>query len=169
MASRCCFSAPVSPSRRPPSTASTRYKGRPPPHRGASFLSPPLFAPHCTIVPAATEPPQTTCSGLSPTISTMPRAPRRRVQPPHTPSRRPPPPGAAPTVVPLRPTTPHHRAHSSGELSLPAAPKRVHHPTALPPRTLPATPHPQAPPESGQAATSVIVAERLSYLAEMGH
>jgi hypothetical protein len=40
-------------------------------------------------------------------------------------------PDTTPTVVPLWPTTPRRRARSSGELFLPAAPKRVHHPTAL--------------------------------------
>jgi hypothetical protein len=90
------------------------------PDRGAPFL-PPLPFP----------PPRAARSGLPPTDSTMPRAPRRRVEPPCTASCRPPPPDAAPAAIPLQPTTPRYRVCSSGELFLPAAPKRVHHPTAL--------------------------------------
>jgi hypothetical protein len=134
----------------PPTVSPPPHHRRPPPlaaikgahpHRGAPFLPPPLFTPppHYTAVPTAAEPPWTARSGLSLTDSTTPRAPCRRVQPPRTPSCRPPPTDAAPTVVPLWPTTPHHRARSSGELFLPAAPKRVHHPTALLPG--PSSPH----------------------------
>jgi hypothetical protein len=107
----------------------------PPPWSTLSSSS--AFTPHYAAIPAATEPPWTARSGLSPTVLTTPRAPHRRVQPPRTPSHRPPPPDATPTAVPLRPTTPHRQAHSFGEIFLPTAPKLVHHPTSLlpdPPR-----------------------------------
>jgi hypothetical protein len=114
----------------PSSTASRAIKGAHP-HCGAPFLPPLPFAPHYATIPAAAEPPWTARSSLSPTNSTTPRAPRHCVQPPRTVSCRPPPPDAAPTAVPLRPTTPRHRTCSSGELFLPAALKWVHHPTTL--------------------------------------
>jgi hypothetical protein len=48
-ASHCHFSTPVSPSRRPPSTASTRYKGSP--TREGPFLFPLPSTPHYVVVP----------------------------------------------------------------------------------------------------------------------
>jgi hypothetical protein len=139
------------------------------PHRGAPFLPPPPFAPHCTTVPAIAEPPRTSRSGLSPINLTMPSAPRLCVQPPRTPSYRPPPPDAAPTAVPLWPTTPHCTTHSFGELFLPAAPKRVHHPTALLPGPSPLhliagrRRNPIGPPLAPSWPST------LPCLAEMGH
>jgi hypothetical protein len=123
------------PRRRRPSPLAAIKGAHPPPWSTLSSSS--AFRPHCAAIPSAIEPPWTARSGLSPTNSTMPRAPRRRVQPPRTASYRPPPPDDAPTAVPLQSTTPRSRAHSSGELYLPAAPKRVHHPTALLPGSSP--------------------------------
>jgi hypothetical protein len=118
------------------STFSGSYKGAHP-HRGAPFLPPPPFSPHCAAIPAAAELPRTARSSLSPTNSTTPRAPRRRVQPP------------APWAVydhprmPPPPLFPSGRPHLIIELVLPmslflpAALKWVHHPTSLLPRPSP--------------------------------
>jgi hypothetical protein len=130
------------------------------PHRGAPFLPPPPFAPYCAAIPTAAKPPWTAHSSLSPTDLTTPRAPRHHIQPPHTASCRPPPPDATPTSLPLQPTTPHRRAHSSGALLPCCHPKMGPPPYCLAPRTLPATPRRRAPPESDRAATSAAVAER---------
>jgi hypothetical protein len=105
-------------------TAPTAFRQRPP-------MPCPCPRPRCCRFAAHHFHAATACSGLPSTDSTMPRAPRHCVQPPRTTSCRPPPPDAVPTAVPLRPTTPHHRVHSSGELFPLAAPKWVHHPTAL--------------------------------------
>jgi hypothetical protein len=115
--------------RRPPPLAAV--KGATPTVEHPFFLLRLPPPPHYASIPTTTEPSWTACSGLPSTDSTMPRAPRRCVQPPRTTSCRPPPPDAVPTAVPLRPTRPHHRVHSSGELFPLAAPKWVHHPTAL--------------------------------------
>jgi hypothetical protein len=85
------------------------------PHRGAPFLPPPPFTNHYAFIPATDEPPWIACSSLSPTDSTTPEhraavynLPALRAVDHH--------PRCRPTAVPLRPTTPRHRAHSSGEL-----------------------------------------------------
>jgi hypothetical protein len=144
----------------PSSTASGGYKGRPPPTIEHPFFLLCLLPPHCATIPAVAEPSRTTRSGLSPTDSTTPRAPRRQVQPPCTASCRPPPPDITPTAIPLRPTTPHRRAHSSGELLPSCCPKMGPPPYRLAPRNLPATPCRRPPLEFGRAATSAAVAER---------
>jgi hypothetical protein len=71
--------------------------------------------PSSLLLPARCAPPRTTRSSLCSVDSTTPRAPCRRVRPPRTVSHRPPPPDTTPIPVPLRPTTHHHRAHSSCE------------------------------------------------------
>jgi hypothetical protein len=72
-------------------------------------------SPSPPFLPARRTPPRTPRSSLSSAKSTTPRASRRRVRPPRTASCRPPPLNAAPTTVPLRLTTPRHRARSSSE------------------------------------------------------
>jgi hypothetical protein len=132
MASHRRFSAPVSPPHRPLSTASTRYKGRPPPtvehpffllrfspppplcrrsHHHRAAADSPLWplSDHFNHAPS-TVPPSTTSPHPEPSTTTLRRHP---------------------IALPLWSTTPHRQAHSSDELLLPATPKRVHHPTAL--------------------------------------
>jgi hypothetical protein len=115
---------------------------------------------HCAALLTFAKPSWTAGSGPSPTTSTTPWASHRRVRPPRTVSYRPPPRTPPPTAVPFRPTTPHRRAHSSGELLPARRPKMGPPPYRLAPRTLPTTPRRRPPPKSCQAATSAAVAER---------
>jgi hypothetical protein len=111
---------PDSPPRRPPSTASTGYKGSPTPHEQPFFLPP--VAPTASPCSTTVEPPCSAAPGPPPSSPSPPRAPRRRVPPSRTASRRPSPPDAVLSVVPLRPTT-----HRRGATSL------VSHSSPLPP------------------------------------
>jgi hypothetical protein len=106
-------SPPDSPSRRPPSTTSTDYKGSPT-HREQPFFLPPV-APTVLPCSAAVKPPRSVAPGPPLSSLSLPRAPHRRVPPSHTVSHRPSPPDAAPVVVPLRSTAHCSGARPSGE------------------------------------------------------
>jgi hypothetical protein len=140
--------------RRPPSTASTGYKGSPTPREQPFFLPP--VTPTTPPCFATVEPPCSAAHGPPLSSPLPPRASHRRVPPSCTTSRRPSTPDAAPAVVPLRPTAHHHGAHPSGE-----APPLFDPPAGC--AVLPS--HPSSPPlrplrrhaGAGQAAASAAV------------
>jgi hypothetical protein len=110
------------------------------PHRGASFLLSPPFAPSVPLISATAIEPQCSAAPDPSELPVIARAPHRRVQPTRTENCRPPPPDANPAAIPLRLTTHCRGAHSSGELLPPRRPKTGSPPYCLTPRTLPATP-----------------------------
>jgi hypothetical protein len=124
--------------RRPPPLAAIKGAHPPPPPPWSTLYNSPAFRPHYATIPAVTELPRTARSGLSPTDSTAPQAPHRRVQPPHTASCRPPPP----------PRFPSDRPHLTVERVLPVSssfPLPQNGSTTLPPCS-PDPPHYTSPP-----------------------
>jgi hypothetical protein len=121
---------PVSPSRRPPSTASGSYIGHPPPP-WSLVSSSSTCHPHCAAISATVEPPHST---TPPPLNSPspPQEPRCRVQPSRTVSCRPPPLDTAPAAVPLRPTAHCREARPFGE-DLPILTPQTGAPRAEPP------------------------------------
>jgi hypothetical protein len=110
----------VSPSHRPPSTASGSYIGhRPPPWSLLSSSS--ARHPHCAAISTTIEPAHST---------TPP--PLNSPSPPQAPRCRPPPPDAAPAAVSLRPAAHCRGAHPFGE-DLPIPTPQTGAPRAEPP------------------------------------